>query len=358
MTPMHTSSVPRLQAGFSLVELMVAVTLSLFVLAGMSLTLANSSESRVELERALQQIENGRYAMQIVSQDLRHAGYYGRYIGDLPAPAALADPCAVDPAALETGMGLPLQGYDAPATVPAELAGCLGSGNFLPGTDILVVRRAQTSPPLELAAAVPGEIYLQTTAYPSGPRYVLGEGGNAGVFTLEEKKPDHSGDVVPAGLLRYHVHVYFISPCDIPASGSTCDGATDDGGRPIPTLKRLELTSDGMGSTTMQMVPLVQGVQDLQIDYGVDNPAAGASTGDGSPDNYVSSPASAAEWTNVVAVRLNLLAANTEPTPGHTDSKRYNLGLAGTVGPFNDSIKRHAYAAVVRVNNVSGQREE
>jgi type IV pilus assembly protein PilW len=358
MKPIHAPFAPRPQAGFSIVELMVAVTLSLFVLAGMGLTLASGSESRVELDRALQQIENGRYAMQIVSQDLRHAGYYGRYIGDLPAPAALADPCAVDPAALEAGLGLPLQGYDAPATVPPELAGCLDSGNFVPRTDILVVRRAQTSAPLELAAAAPGEIYLQTTAYPSGPRYVVGDGGDTSVFTLEEKKADHSGDVVPAGLLRYHVHVYFVSPCDVPASGATCNGAADDGGRPIPTLKRLELTSDGMGSTTMRMVPLVQGVQDLQIDYGIDNPAAGASTGDGSPDSYVSSPAAVGDWANVVAVQLNLLAANTEPTPGHTDTKLYNLGLAGAVGPFNDSVKRHAYSAVVRVNNVSSQRED
>ena len=69
-------------------------------------------------------------------------------------------------------------------------------------------------------------------------------------------------------------------------------------------------------------------------------------------------PATPADWRNVVAVQLTLLAANTEPTPGHADSKRYNLGLGGTAGPFGDSYKRHALAAVVRVNNVSGPREQ
>src|SRR5512144_2680363 len=91
------------QLGFSIVEMMVAITLALFVLAGMGLTLANTASSRAELERALQQIENGRYAMQILSQDLHHAGYYGRYVSELPAPAALPDLCAVDLASLAAG---------------------------------------------------------------------------------------------------------------------------------------------------------------------------------------------------------------------------------------------------------------
>jgi type IV pilus assembly protein PilW len=90
----------------------------------------------------------------------------------------------------------------------------------------------------------------------------------------------------------------------------------------------------------------------------MDNPAAGTSTGDGSPDTYVAAPSTPSQWANVVAVQVNLLAVNTEQTLGHIDTKQYNLGLAGSVGPFNDRLKRHAYSAVVRVNNVSGQREE
>ena len=349
---------PAGQAGISMVEMMVAVTLGLFILAGIGLTLSSTSHSRAELDRALQQIENSRYAMQMLAQDLRHAGYYGRYAAELAVPAAMPDPCAATLAALEAGMPLPVQGYDAPATVPPELAPCLSSANLVPGTDILVVRRAQTGQPIDVAAATVGQVYLQTTAYPSGPRYVLGSGSNPAAFTLIEKLDDHSGATVPAGLLPYRVHVYFVSPCDIPTSGDTCNGADDDGGRPITTLKRLELAADVGGNPVMRLVPLVEGIQNLQIDYGLDTPLPGAGTGDGSPDAYTKAPATPADWRNVVAVQLNLLAANTEPSPGHADSKRYNLGLAGTAGPFADSYKRHALAAVVRVNNVSGPREQ
>ncbi|HEU5284713.1 MAG TPA: hypothetical protein VFU53_12925, partial [Burkholderiales bacterium] len=360
---------PAHQAGISMVEMMVAVTLGLFILAGIGLTLTSTSHSRTELDRALQQIENGRYAMQMLAHDLRHAGYYGRYAGELTLPAAMPDPCAATLAALEAGMPLPVQGFDAPMTVPPELAPCLASANHVPGTDILVVRRAQAGQPVELAAASPGQVYLQTTAYPGGPRYVLGTGSNPAAFNLIEKRDDHSGATVPAGLLPYRVHVYFVSPCDIPTSGDTCNGddddggrpistlkrlelaaaspgqvylqttaypggpryvlgtgsnpaafnliekrddhsgatvpagllpyrvhvyfvspcdipttgdtcnGTDDGGRPISTLKRLELATDVGGNPVMRTVPLVEGIQNLQIDYGIDQPAPGASVG-------------------------------------------------------------------------------
>ena len=46
MTPIPSLPAPRAHAGFSLVEVMVAITLSLFVLAGLGLTLANGNESR------------------------------------------------------------------------------------------------------------------------------------------------------------------------------------------------------------------------------------------------------------------------------------------------------------------------
>ena len=346
------------QAGVSIVEMMVAVTLGLFILAGIGLTLSNTSHSRTELDRALQQIENSRYAMQVLTNDLRHAGYYGRYLGDLSAPALLPDPCATSLASLEAAMALPVQGYDSPATLPPELAACVSSNDYVPRTDILIVRRAEATSPVPVATASAGRVYLQSTAYPSGPRYVLGTGSNPAVFTLLEKRDDHSGATVPAGLLPYNVHIYFVSRCDLPTSGASCNGVDDDGGRPIPTLKRLELSADVAGNPLMRLVPLVEGVQDLQVDYGIDGSIAGTGTGDGSPDSYTTAPASMERWRNVVAVQLNLLAINTEPTMGHTDSKRYNLGLAGSVGPFGDNIKRHASSAVVRINNVSGPREQ
>ena len=66
-------------AGISLIELMVGITLGLLVLAGLAGVFANSSRSRSDIERASRQIENGRYALQVLTDDIRLAGFYGEF---------------------------------------------------------------------------------------------------------------------------------------------------------------------------------------------------------------------------------------------------------------------------------------
>jgi type IV pilus assembly protein PilW len=83
--------------------------------------------------------------------------------------------------------------------------------------------------------------------------------------------------------------------------------------------------------------------------------------GDGSPDGSfvhcsVAAPCTADQLVNVVAVKLYVLARSTEVSPGHTDTRTYNLGSA-TLGPFNDHYKRHAFSTTVRLTNVTGRRE-
>src|SRR5438270_9891810 len=81
--------------GFSLIELMIAMTIGLLLLGGMTLVFVNSSEANRELQKTAQEIENGCYAIDVVSQDLRHAGFYG-HLSVLPAaPAVVPDPCEI-----------------------------------------------------------------------------------------------------------------------------------------------------------------------------------------------------------------------------------------------------------------------
>ena len=142
--------------GFSLIEFMIAMTIGLFLIAGLVYLIAETSRSRAEIERSSRQIENGRYALDRIAEDLRHVGFYGDYFSvpapgepGFPASLTLAAPCAAAVATLPAGMPLPIQAYDGGATLPTDLAGCSGSGlvaaNYKPFTDILVVRRASTS---------------------------------------------------------------------------------------------------------------------------------------------------------------------------------------------------------------------
>lgn len=362
-------ALPDRQRGLSLVELMISMTIGLLLLMGITSLIVQQSSTRNELEKSSRQIENGRYASQMLHDDIEHAGYYGQY-SSLPAPpAALPDPCLTTPItgspSLEEAMSLPIQGYDFALTSTAgSPITCIAPANYKPGTDILVIRRADTNPitfPFTGASALTaGKVYLQTIT----SNHVLDLGQNSGAFSLTNNTLNNHNvaDVRP-----YLVHIYFISPCNVPVNGSTCQVAAngsgpDDNGRPIPTLKLLELSSSG-GGTTFNTVPLVEGIENMQLDYGID------SNNDGYPDNnYATAPANTTDWSDVMGISIHLLAQNTECTAGFTDTKTYDMGLAGTmtaaaaratVAPCtNGDYKRHVYTEVVRAINPSSRRAQ
>lgn len=365
------STQARYQFGFSLVELMVALTVGLLLLTGLSLIFVNSSEANRELQKTSQQIENGRYAIDILSQDLRLAGFYGHF-HMLPAPVGSPDPCEiVSTAVLEDGLALPVQGYRAAnLSTRADITGTtcddkglLTNANLRPGSDVLVIRRAHTNIVATTATPVVNEVYIQSTGTEAKIRFgiasVLGtnhaDGNN---YNLKY----HNGTSAP--VRKYHVHVYFVAPCSAGAgAGGVCTGVAPED--TIPTLKRLELTSIG-GATTMTLTPLVEGIEYLKIEYGVDdNPPLPASSatgliGDATVDSYAATPA---DWSTVIGAKVYVLARNTLATASHVDDKTYLLGTApGVVGTTlvaaaNDKFRRHVYTAAVRLMNTSGRRE-
>ena len=150
-----------------------------------------------------------------------------------------------------------------------------------------------------------------------------------------------------ANLWPYIVRIYYVSSC------SMCGSDT------IPTLKMLEFVG---GNPSLSLVPLVEGIENMQFEYGIDNvgglPPAGcvAVAGDGAPDIYTSAP-NAAQWKDVMTVRVHLLARNDVITAGHTDGKSYNLGPAASAVSPGGSFKRHVYSQLVRAVNPSGRRE-
>jgi type IV pilus assembly protein PilW len=342
--------IAQYRAGFSLIELMVALTIGLLITTGLVTLFVNTRNSYGEIEKNSRQLEDGRYAMQILSDEIQHAGFYGQYYNLDEPPPALPDPCTIVLADLNAALPLPLQGYDAPANSPIA---CLNSANFKSGTDILVIRRAETTPPLS-TTPLSNRVYIQANA--TQAEIQLGDlDGPDGTetFVLGQDKADSTpatifkkDAVTAADIRQYHVHIYFISPCDVMGNNNACD-AGDDGGKPIPTLKRVELQS----GPSMSTVSLVQGIQNFQVEYGIDT------SGDGVPDSYVTAPANTTAWSNLVTLRLHLLARNIDTSAGYKDTKQYNLGLAGTTAATNDAYKRHVYTALVRANNLSDRKQ-
>jgi type IV pilus assembly protein PilW len=353
--------------GFSLVELMIAITIGLLLLAGMTLIFVNSSESNRELQKTAQQIENGRYAIDVISEDLRHAGFFGHLTLLPAAPAVLPDPCEIaSTTSLYNALAYPVQGYRAPdlATVADVTAtscddqALLTTANLKPGSDVLVIRRAATSALAATDVAATNEVYVQASASQGQVRF-----GNGAALGTNNASNNGSGGAstlllnngtTAAPIRKLNVHVYFVAKCSV---GSAANGSCQAGDDTIPTLKRLELLSES-GATKMKLVPLVEGIEFMKLEYGTDtlpnvvNTATGL-IGDATVDAYTATPA---DWTTVIAAKVFILARNTEATIGFLDDKTYALGTVA-VPAFNDKFKRHSYSTQVHLMNPAGRRE-
>ena len=348
---------PVAQAGFSLVELMVGLTIGLLLLIGLSILFANSSAARAELDKASRQVESGRYAMQVLADDARHAGYYGALANAPGLPGtvtSLPDPCLTTLSVVQDSIGLPLQGYAGAATAAALDAGKLGCLNAAAGyktnTAVLVVRRADTA--IAASAATTGRFNIQVSGCPGDPvRYRLDL--PSGTFDLHTNTAPGCTPITGAPLATItpiYTRIYFISTC----SGTDCSAAGADS---VPTLKRIDVTTTGTTVT-----PIVDGIENLQFDYGMDN----TTPFNGTPDVYTNSashaavtPSSLAEWLNVMSLRIYVLARNLDSTAGYAEAKTYVLGPVSVAPPSGAlaSYKRHAYSEVVRLNNPAGRRE-
>ncbi|MES2018154.1 MAG: PilW family protein [Pseudomonadota bacterium] len=176
------------QRGFSLVELMISITISLIILAGLSAMLVNISRSNNEMARSNSQIENGRFAIQVLEHEIVHAGFWGEYVpqfddlswlfvaSDSPV-ATLPSPCRAyladdhdastttdwDFNYINSMLGLPIQvSADAPA-------GCT-LDHKADNTDVIVVRHGSTCLPGEPNCEddLAGKLYLQSSMCAEG----------------------------------------------------------------------------------------------------------------------------------------------------------------------------------------------
>jgi len=349
---MRTRGLPSsAQRGLTIVEFMIAIALGFIIIAAMLTIFANSSRARQEMQKATQQKESGRFASQLIADNVAMAGFLGEFDPTaMTLPAALPDPCATDQTDLIDALPLHVQGVD--DATSASAPSCIS--DLKSGTDILVIRRAGECAVNGIAGAngAPGcesynaaRYYFQASLCNDASELALLPNANAGYasshFALAKEASSLTrrrmecvaGQWAP--VRRYHTHIYFVANNNEPGDG-------------IPTLKRWEL---GVG-----IVSLVDGIENLQVEYGVDT------NGDGAPDAWTPAPADIIAWRNVMAARVHVLARNTQPTGGYIDDRSYTLGRDAdgdpkNIGPFNDAYKRHVYVTTTRMTNPSWRRQ-
>lgn len=352
--------------GFSLVELMIAMALGLAAAGAVALLSVNATRSYRATNQANQQLENGRYALSILKDDLEHAGFYGSI-----APVKLTlpesspdDPCDRKPQTHANSLLMPVRVYSASpgSNCNSYLAGRVS------GTRVLVIRRADTVTTTAAGSEATGHTYIQTTP----DRYIiacvgcsnapesafkLASNGPAGGFSL--RRPNDESRL--ADIRRYHVHIYFIR------SWATTSG---DG---IPTLVRVSL-SRYESAPAMTSEPMIEGIENLQFQLGLDAAVGTAcpyadlpADCDGAPLVYVPSTDAALaaldwrDWANVVTVRVNVLARSLDPERNYTDNKTYDLGNGdgNLFSPPSNALHypRHVFSQLVRIHHPGGWRD-
>ena len=334
------------QRGFTIVEFMIAITLSMIVVAALTAAFIGNSKSRAVIEKANQQIESARYAMEAIKDDLELAGYWSHFNirnAGLGTPAALPNPCATAVADLTAALPVNVQGYDGGASLT-----CISDRKA--NSDIVVIRRVATCVAGTTdCALISGAPYFQASLCNSGTE--LGAVSSAQHFRLDTDLTNldrtQRDCVTAAERRRFLTHIYFVAN-------------NDSSGDSIPTLKRAELGAGGFTTTS-----IAHGIESLQFNYGIDT------SGDGNPEAFNANPstyngcsgtACVQNWVDVMSVKVFLLAREAEATTGHQDTKTYQMGQAAdgsiiTLGPFNDAFKRHVYQSVIRLQNPAVRRE-
>lgn len=324
MKPVAISS--RVQSGFGLVELMVAMTIGLILLGGIGYVFLGSRAAFRTTDNLSRIQENARYALDTMSRDIRMAGYVG--CGNI---ASMITNTIANPPVPPMTAANALLGYDNGSgwTNPSSITRAAG--------DVLSVMAAFSSGVNLTGNLAPSNANVQINGNPdgfaAGDVLIVTNCVNADVFkattvsgggtvTVSHSNSSNTGNRVgtygtDAFVMAMNQYSYFI-------------GINTAGNR---ALYRVGLNG--------QAEELVEHVHDMQLRYGLDTNT------DGTVDSYSTAPPT---WTQVVSVTVNLLLRS--PDNNLSTSQVPVTFDNGTFTPTGSDRRLYqVYSATVAVRN-------
>ncbi len=328
----------QMQKGLSLIELMVSMSIGLFLLAGAVSVLGKGRELYRSNDAAARLQETARYAMSTIEADLRMANFWGLHSrGDLVenGPALdLASLPDVDPAYI---LPAGLSGYAATINscgamwavkLPAYIEGtnnsyglaCAEYGTAVAGSDQLTIRHASTR--------VIGAGALGATA------------GQIKIQTSRVQGTLFSGGAIPAG---------YSAPLSesraIIANGYYVDQDSDQRAG-TPSLRRKQLDFAG-GAPVIVDREVIPGVEDLQVEFGVDQNI------DQNADFFVPAGTVIPAGEEIVAVRVWLLVRAEQPEFTFIDDRTYSYAdrVGGAAYAPADNFRRVLVSKTIALRN-------
>ncbi len=312
------------ESGFTLIEMMISITIGLGILAGLIGVLAtNSSNSRTN-DRTSELMSNGRYALNSMKQELRQAGFRAYTWADPIAPGALGtltNECLGTGATAGSFISNIRQGIWGANNSNPFASNCIPDASYAAGNDVLVVRRLAAT----FETPVANKIYFQSS-YSTGQIF---RGATAPVF---------ADGLTPVASFPVLIYVYYISPFTVSASESPL----------VPALYRVALQSDGSMSREL----VASGIEHLQVQYGMLTTGTPATTRFFDTLTGTSSNTAVSDWDNVNSVRIWLLARNETTEPGYVNNNRYVMGdQTYDYAAAPDGFRRQVFSTVVQLRN-------
>jgi type IV pilus assembly protein PilW len=351
MKSTHTMRAAARQSGLSMIELLVALAIGSFLIIG-AVTIQSQSRRSFDVNEQQARVqENARYVIAVMEPGLQLAGVYGYSqdpnsvmwdnSGDLTPPNKLrmTEPTAPGLPASLTSCGDNFA-VDVLATVTAtngdfDLACDAEGGGQAADTDLLVLRHS--APGRVDADASKLQVYSERVAAQTNTRLFV---SNDPPDTVEDEQREVRDMVVQA---------YYIS--------------ADSDGRPgMPALRMKALSSVG-GAPDFIDQEILRGVEDLQIQFGVDpgddldgDGAADDPGGDGMADfvngfaaQYVNAGDPILASAQVVSVRIWVRVRGDQPETGFIDNRRYQY--ADTDFTPNDAFRRVVMSRTIYLRN-------
>jgi len=338
------------QRGVSMIELMIAMLLGLFLMAGV-LQLFSSNKATFGNMEGISEIQDGaRAGIERMRSRVRMAGYMGC------SNANLLDPNNVTAgnANVAFGPNVMITGADNDAD---------GTNSIVDGTDSVTVVFATAANTALNANMTSRTGNIVITSNPNNFRMddalIISDCENADVFgvsnftgtgpyTIAHALNNQNGDQVntSTSLVKpYLANNSLIMSLSNATYTVENTSRFDDAGNPVSAL------FETRGATSTE---LVTGVEDMQIVYGVDTDVSP----DGEADLYQSAAAmGAAQWARVVSVRIALLIATERGVGRDVDVRPYNnltdaAGIAGA-GQVGDRHMRRSFTTTIGLRNRS-----
>jgi type IV pilus assembly protein PilW len=323
-----------LQAGVTLIELMVALAIGAFLMLG-AVTVFMQSRTAFRVTENLSRLqENARFALDAMEPEIRMAHFWGltprTYLiqgrRGINEAAGIGDQTCT--ANWVINLNEAIDGTN--NTYSWGCAPTAGAGTGMANSDTLIVRRAGEEP-LAAAALTANTFYIQSTRAQLGQIFV--------------------GTAIPAGYNaatsethRLLVSGYFVS--------------AQSGIGNVPSLRRKFLQANGSIGEEEIMI----GVEDMQIQFGIDtdvpgtpvapNPNRGSIDRYVNPDDPIIDPTNAGFNPNaeILAVRVWLRLRAESRENGLADNTDYEYADQD-FGTFSDGFRRLLVSKTIYVRN-------